>query len=97
MSLTVHLTQKMLDLLHFQSLKKKYYTLKARARNVVLRYHANDCFKDIKDFSSFIPSINLSDNDRRDFKANTSLLRELPFFDFEGPFTDKELTEIKNF
>ena len=55
MSLTVHLTQKMLDLLHFQSLKKKYYTLKARARNVVLRYHANDCFKDVDDFSSFIP------------------------------------------
>ena len=62
-----------------------------------LRYHANDCFKDIDDFSSFIPTINLSDNDRRDFKVDTSLLRVLPFFDFEGPFTDKELTKIKDF
>ena len=40
-----------------------------------------------------MPTINLSDNDRRDFKVDTCLLSELSFFDFEGPFTDKELTK----
>jgi hypothetical protein len=62
-----------------------------------LKQHANICFAGISDFSNFLPK---PESFYKHFKGksfDTSLLSELPFFNFEGRLTENEILKIDDF
>ena len=57
--------------------------------------NANSRFHSISDFSSYIASGNNCNQNFINSSYDTELLRELPFFSFEGILTEKELIKIE--
>ena len=62
-----------------------------------LKQHANICFAGISDFSNFLPKPESFYKHCKGKSFDTSLLSELPFFNFEGRLTDYEILKIDDF
>jgi hypothetical protein len=60
-----------------------------------LRLHANYCFSEIKDFAGYLPKLNSVGSFFQKHTYDVSSLSELPFFSFDGSFTEREHFEIE--
>jgi hypothetical protein len=61
-----------------------------------LRTHANTCFAGVSDFSHYLPKPDCINNEvSQRPPPDLTLLSELPFFNFVGPLTEKEIYKFE--